>query len=194
MPDTIRVYCHLQGGIFHPADDRPTPIDYRCGEIVQSSELPAKRLKLIDRPAMLERPFPNPRLVIVRNRAGADLERYPDGEAAARLERSVLRLSVFGAGVLDVGRTSVRPAVISQEMTAALLPLRLLPCRPGVAQGGAQAFWLAPGAELWLAPEDPNCPVPVHVLWCPGSDAAAEAVPASNEKVGRTSVRPTPAD
>lgn len=157
MSDVVRLYCHINGGIFHPAEDRPTPLDYRYSEQLETPDLPGRKLLRVDGVGPVPLGIDQPRLVIVRNRAGADLQRYPTGDEAAALAQCVLRVGVFAAGFVTGG------------MDATLLPLRLLPVRPGEMLGGVQALWLAPGAELWLAPENPDYPVPCHILICGGA-------------------------
>jgi hypothetical protein len=154
---TSQLRLHLNGAHFHPAEQQPTAIDLRYGETIDSEELPVNRLATTETPAKLNfGDLLNPRLVVIRNLAGAYLETFPDEEGAAALAKQVLRVGVLPAG--------------ENNPTAADLPLRLLPREAGRTLGGSQALWLADDVEVWIAPEDSEQPVLMRATIFPGND------------------------
>lgn len=146
MRPTGRLSFNLMSAFYAADDPQPAPFDERYGEDLQTAEFSRKRVLTVTEPTKLD-DAAEARFVIVTNLSGSELTTFPDEVTAAKLAKQVLR----------VGFSRDR------------LPLRLLPCVPGSTSAGTpQPLWLAPGAEVWIAPESTE-PVRCRVVTVPGS-------------------------
>lgn len=141
----------IQTGAFQHSWGEVVPIETRYEELIDTEELPERRILQVAHNRVLLLNVQHARAVVVRNLAGQNMTVQPTSDEAIRLGEQIVYVGlVEDPEQQPTGWQELRPA------------------KPGSHFGGATTVWLAKQTRVVLRAADPLNPVPVHIMAIPG--------------------------